>query len=74
MAKKTQDTDFGALVGINSAADFYGWKKKIVDEVAKTDGAFAARLEGTGSLMDFFMLKPEILGKLGAKKEVDGND
>ena len=69
MAKKEKPSvNFNDLVNINSAADFYGWKAHIADEIAKTDKEYATMLEHTNSLMDFFMLKNEILGKLGVSE------
>jgi hypothetical protein len=75
MAKREKPTvDFSQLAGINSAADFYGWKAHIVAEIAKSDEAYANTLARTNSLMDFFMLKQEILGKVVSKNGGDGND
>lgn len=68
MAKKQPEIDFTQLRGINSAADFYGWKAHIIEAIAKTDTAYAARLETIGSLMDFFNLKEEILQRLNVSE------
>lgn len=68
MAKKETKTDFSALKGINSAADFYGWKAQIIGEIGKTDPDYAARLGLINSLMDFFGRKEEILAKLGVSE------
>ena len=67
MAKKTQETkeiDFTPLAAMQSVADFYGWKEAIVDEIGKTDTAYAQELGRTNSLLDFFSHKEKILTAL----------
>ena len=61
-------TDFSPLRGINSAADFYGWKKQIVDAMERVDAAYSAELARTNSLLDFFLQKDRILEKLGVSE------
>ena len=68
MAKNKVTVNFEELKGINSAADFYGWKAHIVDEIGKTDKVYALALENTNSLMDLFMQKEQILAKLGVSE------
>lgn len=58
------------LVAINSPADFYGWKKHII-EALRTEGNFtmADRLERETSLLAFFQSKDSILAELGLSEK-----
>ena len=64
------DIDIGAMVGIQSPADFYGWKKHILDALRKKEiYDLAGELERETSLLAFYQRKGEILEVLGLSEK-----
>ena len=63
MVKPT--VDITQIVGITSPADFYAWKKHIVEAVKQTNLDFGRELENNTSVLVFYQQKDAILTELG---------
>ena len=64
------DINMGEMAGIQSPADFYGWKKHILDALRKKEiYDLAGELERETSLLAFYQRKGEILEALGLSEK-----